>query len=201
MVRGSAEHAVPTFDRSLTIGGFPGTGTTTACKLLREQTGLHYVYAGQMFRDMARQHGMSLEQFGRYCEEHPEIDRRLDDEQIELLKGPPILLEGRMSGVLAARANVSAFKVWFTCDPWIRAERIVNREGGEVEARMAEMRRREESEKKRYQAYYGYDTGDLSPYDLVLDTSHIPPDEVVKRILNGYQAPPRAPKKWYEFWR
>ncbi len=192
---------MPAFDRSITIGGLPGTGTTTACTFLREQTGLHYVYAGQMFRDMARQQGMSLEQFGKYCEEHPEIDRRLDDEQLELLKGTPLLLEGRMAGVLASRANLTAYKVWFTCDPWVRAERIVNREGGDAESRMAEMRRREESEKIRYQAYYGYDTGDLSPYDMVLDTSNIPPDEVVRRVLEGYHTPPPSPKKWYQFWR
>ena len=201
MVIVTLERAVPGFDRSITIGGLPGTGTTTACRLVREQTGLHYVYAGQMFRDMARQQGMSLEQFGRYCEEHPEVDRRLDDEQIELLKGPPILQEGRMSGVLAARNNIPAYKVWFTCDPWVRAERIVNREGGDAEDRMAEMRRREESEKKRYLAFYNYDTGDLSAYDLVLDTSQIPAEEVVRRVLDGYNAPPVAPKKWYQFWR
>lgn len=189
------------YDRSITIGGLPGTGTTTACRLLRDATGLHYVYAGQMFRDMARQHGMSLEQFGRHCEEHPEVDRRLDDEQLELLRGPPILLEGRMSGVLAARGNIPAYKVWFTCDPWVRAKRIVDREGGDVDDRMAEMRRREESEKKRYLAYYGYDTGDLSAYDLVLDTSNIPPDEVVRQVLQGYRRPPPSPKKWYQFWR
>lgn len=189
------------FDRSITIGGLPGTGTTTACKGLRDQTGLHYVYAGQMFRDMARQHGMTLEQFGRYCEEHPEVDRRLDDVQIELLRGPPILLEGRMSGVLAARAKLPAYKVWFTCDPWVRAERIVKREGGEVEDRMAEMRRREESEKKRYLSYYQYDTSDLSPYDLVLDTTKLPPDEVVHEVLRQYRTPTAPAKKWYEFWR
>jgi cytidylate kinase len=190
------------YERSITIGGLPGTGTTTACRLLRERTGLHYVYAGQMFRDMARQHNMSLEQFGRYCEEHPEIDRRLDDEeQVELLRGPPILLEGRMSGVLAARNELAAFKVWFTCDPWVRAERIVKREGGDVEDRMAEMRRREESEKKRYLAYYNYDTADLSPYDQVIDTTKIPPEEVVKQLLDAYHEPPKTKKKWYEFWR
>jgi CMP/dCMP kinase len=178
------------YERSITIGG----------RSLKDKTGLHYVYAGQMFRDMARQHNMSLEQFGRYCEEHPEVDKRLDDEQLELLRGPPILLEGRMSGVLAARAGLPAFKVWFACDPWVRAERIVKREGGEVEDRMAEMRRREESEKKRYLAYYNYDTGDLSAYDLVVDTTQLTPEAVVERVLSSYHAH-AAPKKWFQFWK
>lgn len=189
------------FDLSITIGGLPGTGTTTACKSLEKETGLRYVYAGQMFRDMAKEHKMSLEQFGRYCEEHPEMDRRLDDRQLQLLLGPPILLEGRMSAVLAARNNVPAFKVWFTCDPWERAERIVKREGGDAEDRMAEMRRREESEKKRYLAYYNYDTADLSVYDLVLETTSLSPEQVVQAVLDRYQEHRHPTKRWFQFWR
>lgn len=188
------------FPRSLTIGGLPGTGTTTACAALEQRTGLPYTYAGQIFRDMAREHDMTLEQFGRYCEEHPEFDRKLDDRQVALLRGGPILLEGRMSGVLAARNGIEAYKVWFTCDPWERARRIVGREGGDVEDRLAEMRRREESEKKRYLAYYGYETSDLSVYDLVLETTQLPPDGVVDTVLAGYRQALRPKRPWYRFW-
>ena len=189
------------FDRTITIGGLPGTGTTTACAGLKAATGLPYVYAGQIFRDMAKAQEMTLEQFGRYCETHPEVDRQLDAKQLEYLRGPPLLLEGRMSGVLAHRDELPAYKVWFTCDPWVRAERIVNREGGDVDDRMAEMRRREESEKKRYWEYYQYDTGDLSVYDLVLDTTKLDPDGVVEAVVQGYAAPAQPPKRWFEFWK
>lgn len=185
----------------MTIGGLPGTGTTTACGRLREITKLPHVYAGQIFRDMARARNMTLEQFSRYCEEHPEPDRGLDMKQIEYLRGPPVLLEGRLSGFLAWREKIPAFKVWFTCDPWVRAERIVGREGGEADDRMAEMRRREESEKKRYLEYYRFDVADLAPYDLVLDTTRLPPEGVVEMVLAGYRAPPSRPRRWYAFWR
>ena len=191
----------PRADRTITIGGLPGTGTTTACARLKDVTGLPYVYAGQIFRDMAKAHDMSLEQFGRFCESHPEMDRQLDARQLELLRGPALLLEGRMSAVLAHREGLAVYKVWFTCDPWVRAERIVEREGGDVEDRMAEMRRREESEKKRYWEYYQYDTGDLSVYDLVLDTTKLDPDGVVEAVVQGYAAPAQPPKRWFEFWK
>lgn len=188
------------FERTITIGGLPGTGTTTACRSLERITGLPYVYAGQIFRDMAKERKMTLEQFGRFCEEHPAMDRSLDDRQLELLRGPPLLLEGRLSGFLAHRERLVAHKVWFTCDPWVRAERIVKREGGEVEDRMAEMRRREESEKKRYVAFYGYDPADLSVYDQVVDTTRLTPQQVVEAVLSAYSAPPRT-RPWWQFWR
>jgi cytidylate kinase len=186
--------------RHLTIGGLPGTGTTTACQNLKDRLGLPFVYAGQIFRDLAKEHHMTLEQFGRYCEEHPEIDRKLDEHQVRLLRQPdPILLEGRLSGFLAHRENIPAFKVWFTCDPWVRAERIVQREGGDVEDRMAEMRRREESERKRYIAFYGYDPSDLSVYDHVLDSTSLTPKEVVDQVVKNYEAGPAA-RAWWNLW-
>lgn len=188
------------YDRTITIGGLPGTGTTTACRSLQAITGLPYTYAGQIFRDMAKEHRMTLEQFGRYCEEHPEMDRSLDERQLALLRGAPLLLEGRLSGFLAQRERLPAFKVWFTCDPWVRAERIVNREGGDVEDRMAEMRRREESEKKRYLAFYGYDPADLGVYDLVVDSTDLAPEDVVERVLSLYAAPPQKARRWWRLW-
>jgi CMP/dCMP kinase len=140
---------------------------------------------------------MTLEQFGAYCEAHPEVDRALDAYQAELLKGDPILLEGRLSGYLAYRDRMPAYKVWFTCDAYVRGRRLVDREGGELESRMAEMRRREESERKRYLAYYGYDINDLSVYDLVLDTSELSKERVVEAVVRGYDAF-RKPRKWWK---
>lgn len=184
--------------RTITIGGLPGTGTTTACRTLSERSGLKWVYVGEIFRQMAAEHQMSLAEFGAYAEQHHDVDRELDARQVQLLQGPPILIEGRLSGFFAYRDRVPAFKVWFTCDPHVRARRIVGREGGEVDERMAEMRRREESERKRYMAIYGYDPHDLSVYDLVLDTSELSKDAVVGSIEGAYR---RSTKKrpWWRF--
>ncbi len=186
--------------RTLTIGGLPGTGTTTACKTLSQRSGLTHVYAGAIFRTLADQHGMTLAEFGAYTEAHPEIDRGLDAQQVELLKGPPIILEGRLSGFLAGRGQVPAVKVWFTCDPYTRAQRLVQREGGDVEARLAEMRRREESERKRYLEFYGYDVRDLSLYDLVLDTTRLTREQVVEAVEREYSRQVDA-RPWWRLWR
>ena len=47
----------------ITVAGGPGTGTTTLCKLLAKRLGVPHVYAGQIFRDMARERGMDVVQF------------------------------------------------------------------------------------------------------------------------------------------
>jgi cytidylate kinase len=44
----------------VTVGGLPGTGTSTLCRLLERELGLPYVYAGQIFRQEAAARGLSL---------------------------------------------------------------------------------------------------------------------------------------------
>ena len=185
--------------RSLTIGGLPGTGTTTACTALQTLTGLPYVYAGEIFRKMAKERGLTLAEFGSLAERDASIDRDLDDRQAKLLAAAPVLLEGRLSGYLAYRDRVPAFKVWFTCDPYERARRVVEREGGDLETRMEEMRRREQSERKRYLEYYAFDVSDLSVYDLVIDTTKLPRESITARVREAYEKASRARRWWWPF--
>ncbi len=35
--------------------------------------------------------------------------------------------------------------------------------------------------------YYGIDIGDLSVYDLVVDTDHLDPDQVIQTIMKGLE--------------
>ena len=68
---------------TITISGLPGTGKTTVAKLLEQRLGLRYVYSGEIFRQLAQKHHMSLEEFGKYCESHREIDEELDQYQLD----------------------------------------------------------------------------------------------------------------------
>ena len=69
----------------ITIGGLPGSGTTTVAKLLKKKLRLPYKYAGKIFRHMAEEHGMELLEFERHCEEHPELDKKLDKILINMM--------------------------------------------------------------------------------------------------------------------
>jgi len=170
---------------TITVSGPPGSGTTTISKLLSEKLKLPHIYAGEIFRKEAEKRGMSLSDFSRYCEKHPEIDKELDNYQVEILRKGNVILEGRLSGWLAHLNNISAFKILLKADRETRLDRIIKREGGDREKRRKEMVEREKSEAKRYKEYYGIDIDDESIYDLVIDTSDKSPDEIVNIILSS----------------
>lgn len=167
---------------TVTVGGLPGTGTSTLCKLLKDRLGLPYTYAGHLFREEATRRGMTLAEFSALCQRDPGIDAALDDRQIFLLRNGGLILEGRLSGWLAHRHRLDALKVWVVCDEAERIRRIVDRDGGTVEQQSDVTWSREQSEADRYRRYYGVDLGDLSYYDLVLDSTHTLPDALAKRV-------------------
>lgn len=168
----------------VTVSGTPGSGKTTVAKLLEKRLNLKYVYSGFLFREMAKKYKMSLEEFGKYCEEHSEIDKELDEKQIKILKKGNVILEGRLAGWLAYRNNIKAFKIFVDADIYTRAKRIVNREGGDFEERRKEIIERERSESIRYKKYYNIDLKDKSIYDIIIDSSNKKPEEIVNDIIS-----------------
>jgi predicted cytidylate kinase len=170
---------------TITISGNPGSGKSTVAELLEQKLGIKYIYSGMIFRELAEKYNMTLEEFGKYCEENSEIDKELDDRQLEILKEGNVILEGRLSGWLAHSNNISAFKVAIVTDLDIRAMRIVNREKGNVEKRKKEILERERSENTRYKKYYNVDLKDTSIYDIVIDSGDKTPEEIVDIIIQN----------------
>ena len=167
---------------TITISGTPGSGKSTVAELLHEKTNIPYVYAGMIFRNLANEYEMSLEAFGKYCETHEQVDKELDEKQVNILRKGNVILEGRLSGWLAFKNDIDAVKIMIDADESTRASRIVNREDGTVEQRLKEMKKREASERKRYQTYYGIDLLETSIYDIVIDSSDKTADEIVLLI-------------------
>lgn len=168
---------------TITISGTPGSGKTTVSQLLEKKLGLNYVYSGDVFRDMAKKYDMSLEDFGKYCEKHREVDQQLDDYQLEVLKKGNVIVEGRISGWIAHRNNISALKVLIDTDVETRAKRVVNRENGDAKKRKKEIITREKSEATRYKKYYNIDLKDKSIYDVVIDSGSKTPEEIADIII------------------
>ncbi|MEM2508660.1 MAG: AAA family ATPase, partial [Candidatus Thermoplasmatota archaeon] len=169
--------------KTITIGGLPGAGTTTVAKMLAEKTGMAYVNAGEIYRDIADRKGMYLLDFEKYSETHPEIDVEIDKRQEEIIRKGNVVVEGRLSGWIAYLKKIPAIKIWLECDENERIRRIVEREDGEIAEKRKETKEREESEARRYKKFYGIDLNDKSIYDIVIDTTSIPPEEVLKKIM------------------
>lgn len=159
---------------------------------MEKELGLPYVYAGQIFRQEAAARGMTLAELNELSGRDERVDRALDDRQVHLLRQGGVILEGRMSGWLAHSHGIDAFKVWVTCDEDECVRRLVARDGGEPATQRRAARERVAQERDRYERYYGADLDDMSIYDLVLDSTHDSPAELLRRVLEELDAHDRG---------
>ena len=173
----------------ITISGPPGSGKTTACTLLSEKLGYRAVSFGKIFREIAAERNIPLNEFGAMAEKDPSIDADIDGRIVEIAKNSDdIILESRLSAHMCVRNGISAFKVYINASPEVRMSRINVRENGTLEAAISETVERQKSEAKRYMMYYGIDIGDLSIYDLVIDSDALSPEGVLEKITEALEA-------------
>lgn len=157
----------------LTVSGLPGTGTTTVSKILAEHYGMDFISGGEIFRGLAQERNMSLAEFGALAEADFSVDRLIDEKHRELSKErDDLILEGRLAGLMAEPpVGVKCVRVWLKAPIETRVRRIMDREGSSsFKYEMNKTMEREESERVRYEKYYNIAIGDLSAYDIVLDT-------------------------------
>ncbi|MBX3286574.1 MAG: cytidylate kinase family protein [Actinobacteria bacterium] len=166
----------------VTLSGLPGSGTSTVARMVAAALGLDHLDGGTVFRAAAAERGLSLADFAALAEADDAIDRALDDRLTERARAGDVLLESRLAGWLATRAELAALRIWIACDEDERARRVAGREGHDALVALEHNRDRERSERARYLGYYGIDLTDLSIYDLVLDSTSAGPDELVEAI-------------------
>ncbi len=175
----------------VTISGLPGSGTSTVAIAVAERLGVPRLDGGTVFRALAAERGMTLAEFGAVAEGDPTIDVELDTRLAEAARAGGVVLESRLAGWIATNEGLTdATRVWIACDDDERARRVGAREGTHPDAARAQNEAREASEAARYEAYYGIDLADLSPYDLVLDSTSMPPDQLVLKVMDVAQRRP-----------
>ena len=163
------------------ISGLHGAGKTTAAQALVKKFRLQYVCAGTVFRQLAKERGMTLNEFSRYAERHPNIDRMIDRRTADAAGGGRVLIDARLAGWMAKKADI---KILLTASLKVRAKRIARREGRRYGEVLKETTERERSEAKRFQKFYGIDVNDHSPFDLVVNTGRLSIRETA-RILES----------------
>ena len=176
----------------ITISGLPGSGKTTVARLVARELALEHVYAGDIFRRQAEQHGLSLGDYLRRAETDPSIDRGLDEQMKTRAAEGNAVLEGRLAAFMADLAKTAALKVFLDASEDVRAERITGREGGVTSERLREIQAREASDRRRYRDIYGFDYHDRDRYDLVIETDGHTPEELARAIVD--QARSRFPR-------
>lgn len=140
-------------------------------------------------REIAKRKGVSLTKLSRLAEKSNVIDKELDKKHLELKYKDNIIIDGRISFYFIP----NSIKIFLYADFDTRAKRIfkLNRKGETFSSLLEtkrEIKKREESERRRYKKYYLVDYLDKKNYDFVLDTTNLvvkeSADKIIKFIKN-----------------
>ncbi|MFC1769291.1 (d)CMP kinase [Nanoarchaeota archaeon] len=174
----------------IVISGRAGSGKSTIAKIIAKKLNLTHYSMGDLTRQIAKEKGISLLDLGKIEEIDDSIDKELDEKQKELGKGDNFVIDGRLSAFFIPNAD---FKIFLDADKTERAKRILTDKRGEeknldLATTLKNMDKREESENNRYFKYYGFNCYDISKYNLVLDTTNLEVEEVIKKVLEFIKA-------------
>ncbi|HTY52709.1 MAG TPA: AAA family ATPase [Methanomicrobiales archaeon] len=152
----------------ITVSGPPGSGTTTLARAIAEKHGFSLISAGEVFRDLAKEKGLTLAEFGALAEKDITIDALIDVRQKEIARAKDnIIVEGRLSGWMVEDADL---RIWLDAPLACRAKRISTRDGMDEYTARETTLEREESERTRYRNYYRIEIDDLSPYHITMNS-------------------------------
>ncbi len=168
----------------IVVSGPPGSGKTTQAKKIAEYFGLRYYSAGMIFRKMAEERGISIEELSRIATKDPSIDIEIDRRTyLEALKGD-IVIDGHLTAWIIA--DIADVRILITAPLATRIKRIALRDGKSLMEAYHETVMREYLQKIRFRKYYGIDTDDLSIFDMIVNTESLGIDdtfEIVKTAI------------------
>jgi CMP/dCMP kinase len=164
----------------ITIGGQSGTGSTTIAQMLAHKLGYLFYSTGNIYRDMAKEQDMSIEEFDELLGDHSEYDREMDKRQQEFgMTHDKFVIDSRMGWHLIPES----FKVLVTTSDAVRLERIMKKESLSADAAKKLVAERERLHAQRFSDMYAIDNiFDPANYDLVIDSSERTLEETVEAI-------------------
>jgi CMP/dCMP kinase len=172
------------------VSGMTGSGKSTVAKRLAAKYGLDYFSGGNALKELAQEEGYTSDVTGwwetaeglKFLEQRmgdPAFDKRIDEKLLEMAKQGNVVLDSWTVPWLLK----DGFKIWLEASPQVRAKRVVNRDDISAEEALEALTKKDERTRQIYKKLYGFDLGhDLTPFNLVLATDELEPDEVFHAV-------------------
>ena len=171
----------------ITISGLHGVGKSVYSKEVAKRFGLRRLSAGQIFREIARERKITLEELSKIALETIDIDKEIDEYIVNEARKGGVVVDALLSGWLLK--NEAQIRIYLTAPLEERVKRIAERDGKSFKEAFKETTLREDSERKRFKKYYGIDIDDLSVYNFIIDTSlsdFQTIKEMIFKLVEGY---------------
>jgi len=176
----------------ITVSGPHGTGKSTYAAQLADALRIRHVSAGAVFRRIAKEKKISLEELGEKALEDPSIDKLVDQRTIAEADKGNVVIDGQLAGwILKDRSDL---RIYLTAPEDIRLERIAKRDKVGLREARAQTEQRESVQRERYLRHYGFQVEDRSFYHLILDTSLGSIEDTAKVLVSAAIMVRRAKK-------
>ena len=178
----------------ITISGIAGSGKSTVAVELAKALGLKHYSIGSLMREMAKEKGMSLLELGKLAEKDPVIDKALDEKQIELGREKDnFVIDSRLGWFFIP----NSIKIFFSISMKEAARRVYRdtiknlrrdeRENTSVKQTLANMKKRQVSETKRYKQLYGVNYLDKKNFDIVVNSTRTTKKEKFEKTVKAIE--------------
>lgn len=177
----------------ISLGGELASGKGTTSRVLMKRLNYGIYRNGDYFRELAKNMNMDVTTFNIYVENHPEIDRQIENSAAEYAKTHDnFIIDARLGWY----AVPESFKVYLKVNLDVAARRAFFDEARKdsekfntLEEQKADIQKRYKLENERYWQLYQVRKEDESNYDLVIDTTELTGEETADIIEKEY-------KKW-----
>ena len=164
----------------LTISGNSGSGNTSTSRLLAQKMGLRLVH--YTFRDYAQEHQIGFATVRKMAREQPDIDRYIDERQVELARRGNCIVASRLAIWLVRPAD---FSVYLYAPLSVRSRRIHQREHTGYLHTLCATFMRDRDDTRRYRRKYNINTKVYDFVDIVVDTRVYSVKQIVELIAEG----------------
>lgn len=176
-------------DLVITIDGPSGAGKGTLGNFIAEKLGIEYYSAGDFFREIAREKGISVEDLSENAGK--DVDVKVDRKTLEKGLNESCVIESRLASRVLG--DYSDLKIYLTAELEERARRAMGDQRGDVEEKTDSLKekkqkveKRDQDNRERYIDYYGVDVENTEIYDLVVDNTDLgieKQNQLVKKVL------------------